>query len=345
MGMTTPAIGIYIPAAGETNYSQSFAAGMYNIDQHDHSGEPNKGLPIATEGLGNGSVTYPKLNANVADPTTGIGTSSILQNQLIILDLLKNIFQLPLGTDGFITKDGILAHARIFEDSDSVTWVNRDGIIGNPKASVNIAGISPVPVANGGTGLTSLSPYDILLGGTSGIGNVQQVVGEGTSVQYLASAGLNNAPSWQDLPVTPPITQNLLIATLSLTNAQFTAITSSGSTNVVLVPAQGAGKVVVINQVWGKVTVGADRFHSGSSVHLYWGTSSVDVGFVWTTGSFTDSSSGYYYPDKTLSSSSTVIPSSTMENRNVTIGINSTSFSGGSGSTATFWCSYSVMQI
>jgi hypothetical protein len=43
---TTPNIGIYIPSDGETGYGASFQSGMINIDQHDHSGGPNKGLPI-----------------------------------------------------------------------------------------------------------------------------------------------------------------------------------------------------------------------------------------------------------------------------------------------------------
>jgi len=102
MGQTTPNIGIYIVAAGETNYSESVAAGMVNIDQHDHSGGPNKGLPIATEGLGAFAVTFDKLNVNVVDPTTGIGTSLVLPNQLVMLDPLKSIFQLA-PTTGFLS--------------------------------------------------------------------------------------------------------------------------------------------------------------------------------------------------------------------------------------------------
>ena len=342
MGEVTPNIGIYIPAAGETNYDQSVAAGYVNIDQHDHSGGPNKGLPIATEGLGDFSVTFDKLNVNVVDPTTGIGTSATFQNQLVMLDPLKSIFQLA-PVSGFLTLDGTIAHARTFQNSASVTWTNADGVGGNPSASVNIAGISPVTVPNGGTGLTTLTPFAVLTGGTTNTGNVQQVSGLGTAQQYLGSNGPGTLPSWQTLPASP--TQNLQVATLTLNAAQFTAITSSSATNVTLVAAQGAGRVVVPVSVWGKVTVGADRFHSGSSVRLYWGNTSNEVGYVWTSGAFTDTPSGYYYPDNTQSSSSSAIPSATMENRAITIGINSSSFTGGSGSVVTIFCTYSVMQI
>ncbi len=119
MGQVTPNMGIYIPAAGETNYDASFAAGMVNIDQHDHSGGPNKGVPIATSGIADGSITYAKLNANVADNLTGIGTAGAAgPNQLSMLGLLKNIFQL-VATNGFISKDGSLAHARTFQGTAS----------------------------------------------------------------------------------------------------------------------------------------------------------------------------------------------------------------------------------
>lgn len=100
MGQTTPNIGIYIPAAGETNYESSFSSGMVNVDQHDHTGAPTKGVQIATTGLADGSVTYPKLNANVADTVTGIGVDGANPNKLQILGLLKQIYQLAPLADG-----------------------------------------------------------------------------------------------------------------------------------------------------------------------------------------------------------------------------------------------------
>lgn len=137
MGQITPNIGIYIPAAGETNYDASFAAGMINIDQHDHSGGPNKGVPITTSGIADGSITYNKLNANVADNLTGIGTAGALgPNQLSILGLLKSIFQL-VATNGFISKDGTNAHARTFQPTaGQIAITNPAGVAGDPTFSL-----------------------------------------------------------------------------------------------------------------------------------------------------------------------------------------------------------------
>lgn len=143
MGQTTPNIGIYLPAPGEENYSQSFDSGMINIDQHDHSGGPNKGLPIGPQGLADFAVHYYHLNADVVDQSTGIGVSAILPNQLQILGLLKNIFQLAT-TSGFISKDGSLAHARTFTAGAGVTITNGDGVAGNPVISLTGGGVQSI---------------------------------------------------------------------------------------------------------------------------------------------------------------------------------------------------------
>lgn len=155
MGQITPNMGIYIPAAGETNYDASFAAGMVNIDQHDHSGGPNKGVPIATSGIADGSVTYPKLNANVADNTTGIGTSGVNLNQLVMLGLLKNIFQISTAA-GFISKNGSLANARTITAlaGGGLTVTNGDGASADPALSITnfVAPTAfPTPTTLGGS--------------------------------------------------------------------------------------------------------------------------------------------------------------------------------------------------
>lgn len=148
MGTTTPNISIYIPAAGETNYDASFAAGMVNIDQHDHSGAPNKGVPIAASGIAAGAVTFDKLNANVADNATGIGTAGSLgANQLSILGLLKAIYQIATAT-GFIAKNGALATARTMTGTaNQIAIANGAGVAGNPTYSLAPIVLNPTQPA------------------------------------------------------------------------------------------------------------------------------------------------------------------------------------------------------
>lgn len=205
MGQTTPFIGIYIPSAGETNYEQSFAAGLINIDQHDHSGGPNKGVPITNSGLADFSVTYDKLNSNVADPTTGIGTQGApFQNRLEALGILKNLYALAVAAGtGFISMNGHVVAGRTFQNSSTVTWTNPDGIAGNPSAAFNIAGISPVTVPNGGTGRTSFTPYGVIVANTTATGALQQVSGLGTLGQSLVSQGAGAFPIWSNNFVQP----------------------------------------------------------------------------------------------------------------------------------------------
>jgi hypothetical protein len=130
-----------------------------------------------------------------------------------LLDPIKSIFALAPDS-GFITMDGTNANVRTFQNSASINWTNADGVAGNPSASVNLAGISPVPVSNGGTGLTSLTPYAVMAGGTTNTGNVQQVSGVGTVDFVLTSAGPGQLPIWAS---------NFVIPTKPCFGASFTA--------------------------------------------------------------------------------------------------------------------------
>ena len=110
MGTVTPNIGIFLPDAGEKNYAASFAAGMINVDQHDHSGAPNKGLPISSAGIDAGAITYTQLNANVADNTTGIGTATgPLANQLKLLGLISSLYGLGSPSGILSASSGVAA--------------------------------------------------------------------------------------------------------------------------------------------------------------------------------------------------------------------------------------------
>lgn len=65
MGTRTPNMTIYKPAPGETVYDPSFGAGLDNIDDHDHSGAPTKGVQIGTNGIQDGAITPEKLSEEI----------------------------------------------------------------------------------------------------------------------------------------------------------------------------------------------------------------------------------------------------------------------------------------
>jgi hypothetical protein len=55
----------------------------------------------------------------------------------------------------------------------------------------------PMAVPFGGTGLTTLTPYSIMLGGTTATGVMQQVSGVGNAGEILTSQGAGAPPIWQ----------------------------------------------------------------------------------------------------------------------------------------------------
>jgi len=190
MGQTTQYLGIYIPAAGESNYDQAFSQGMFNIDNHDHTGGPNKGKPITTTALGDGSVTYAKLNTNVADATTGIQAGAgALANQLQLIGILPNIFTLGNAAPvGFIVKDSAVSPTAVLRSmagtTNQIAVTNGDGAAGNPTFA-----LSPT-VLN-----TTQPSFMVRKGSSQNINNtglpIQVVFDRGFGTQSFQQGGTN----------------------------------------------------------------------------------------------------------------------------------------------------------
>ena len=70
MGNKTPNMSIYVPNSGEDLYGRSFAQGMSNIDTHDHSGAPDNGVQIDTNGIKDGAITPNKLSNQIIAENT-----------------------------------------------------------------------------------------------------------------------------------------------------------------------------------------------------------------------------------------------------------------------------------
>jgi hypothetical protein len=139
MGQVTPNMSIYIPAAGETNYDASFLAGMINIDQHDHSGPPDNGVPIATSGIADGSVTAAKLNPNVALSGGGLTTSGSTPNALQVAGVLSALYN--LNTNGILVETGAstMSAVTITGTAGQIVVTNGNGVAGNPTISIDPA--------------------------------------------------------------------------------------------------------------------------------------------------------------------------------------------------------------
>lgn len=137
MGVVTPNISIYIPAAGETNYDSSFAAGMMNIDLHDHSGGPTGGVKLQSSGISDGAITYNLLNANVVDTTTGLATyTGSGANQIYLQAILSSLYNNATSA-GMLAKSGttISAYDLASGNTNRITITSGDGSSGAPTFS------------------------------------------------------------------------------------------------------------------------------------------------------------------------------------------------------------------
>lgn len=146
MGQVTPNMGIYIPAAGETNYDSSFAAGQINIDLHDHSGPPNNGVPLSSSGIADFSITRNKLNANVVLAGGGLAVDGGSPNALKVDGVLLGIFN--IAGNGIVVKTGAAtAAARVLTGTaNQIAVSNGDGVAGNPTFAI---ATDPVLPGNG----------------------------------------------------------------------------------------------------------------------------------------------------------------------------------------------------
>lgn len=89
MGTRTPNMSVYKPSPGETVYDPAFAAGLDNIDSHDHSGAPNKGVQIGTNGIQDGAITPDKLSEEILAEAT-VQTTDATPTEIVSLPVAES---------------------------------------------------------------------------------------------------------------------------------------------------------------------------------------------------------------------------------------------------------------
>ena len=137
MGNRTPNMSIYIPATNETLYGDSFATGMVNVDQHDHSGPPNKGVPISSSGIAPNSITKDKLNPNVVSPGEGLAIDGANPNALKADGALNSLYK--LSTNGVLceTSPTTVMARTLTGTRNEIVIANGTGVAGNPTFSMD----------------------------------------------------------------------------------------------------------------------------------------------------------------------------------------------------------------
>lgn len=133
---------------------------------------------IGTEGYAPGTVLL-----NTTDNLSTITTAGYLNNAAaassVQIRATDFIFANYSGGNGLFT-----------------VTINGSGVITMVNESIQ----TPVTVANGGTGDTSLTAYAVLCGGTTSTGNVQSIASVGTIGQVLTSNDAGALPTMQALP-------------------------------------------------------------------------------------------------------------------------------------------------
>jgi len=107
-----------------------------------------------------------------------------------------------VGIGTYTSSGSTLSRSTVLASSNSNSLVSfgsntKDVFVTAPASILSEIMASPITVANGGTGDTSLTAYAVLCGGTTSTGVVQSVSGVGTSGQVLTSNGAAALPTWQ----------------------------------------------------------------------------------------------------------------------------------------------------
>ena len=127
-----------------------------------------------------------------------------------------------LSTTGVIIRTGSgTATTRTITASTGITITNGNGVSGNPTVAVSV-----VPVANGGTNITSYTVGDIIY--ASGSSTLSKLADIATG-NVLLSGGVGVAPSWGKVTLTGHVS-----GTLPVANGGTGVTTSTGSGSVVL---------------------------------------------------------------------------------------------------------------
>lgn len=92
-----------------------------------------------------------------------------------------------------ITTDSIVVSANV-----SANIIYSNTAIVSAGRFTTVSASTPVNVSTGGTGISTVSAYSILCGGTTNTGAFQAVSTQGTSGQVLTSNGANALPTWQN---------------------------------------------------------------------------------------------------------------------------------------------------
>ncbi len=135
-------------------------------------------------------LTSSALTARTNLGVTNLATQSVTAGQVLI-GAAGNALTGPTLTNGqlLIGSTGATPVAAVPLNGTNISWSTGVGSL-----TANLTG--QVAVSNGGTGLASMTPYAVLVGGTSSTSALQSLASVGASGQVLTSQGASALPQW-----------------------------------------------------------------------------------------------------------------------------------------------------
>jgi hypothetical protein len=147
------------------------------------------------------------------------------------------------------TADGAAAARTITGTASEITVTNGDGVSGNPTLSLDSgiyrSGGTDVAVADGGTGVSSLTAYAVMCGGTTSTGAVQSIASVGTSGHVLTSNGAGALPTFQAIAAGANVDLLATLTTTSGTTQSVTGLSASEAFFIVMVGVSTIGANVL----------------------------------------------------------------------------------------------------
>jgi|SRR3954471_21425964 len=155
----TPNMSIFVPVNGQQLFSAAFLAGMLNIDGHGHTGAPNDGVPIGTNGIQDGAITPAKLSFTLFNEESIQTTNATPTNVATIL--------VDEGT--VVTVDGVFAAIR----SDGTEGLGGDFVGNFRRGSGGSVTLIGVPIININSNFSGAATFT--LNANAGTNNIELV--------------------------------------------------------------------------------------------------------------------------------------------------------------------------